>query len=222
MAVSRDHNIIQTAGVFAFLAGMAVLAARLAKSLEALLSEQSTWWVGGLIAIVVAGYVLADFASGFVHFLGDTFFSETTPIVGRAFVHPFREHHVDPKAICRHGFLEVNGNNCLVSLPILAGAFVLATGHLFTATLLFSLLFGVFLTNQFHRWAHMDKVPRLIAWLQNARIILHPKHHQRHHTAPYDAYFCITVGWLNPLLEWMRFFPTTRWLLRWILPMERA
>ena len=27
-----------------------------------------------------------------------------------------------------------------------------------------------------------------------------------HHTAPRDKYYCITVGWMNPVLEKIRFF----------------
>ena len=38
------------------------------------------------------------------------------------------------------------------------------------------------------------------------KLILSPEHHSVHHSAPRDKYYCITVGWMNPLLEKVRFF----------------
>jgi ubiquitin-conjugating enzyme E2 variant len=166
------------------------------------------------------GYILADFASGFVHFLGDTFGSEYTPILGKAFIFPFREHHVDPEAITRHGFIETNGHNCLVSLPVMV---ILAHGvALYTASpmvafwfvVAYALVIGVFMTNQFHKWAHMKCPPVVIAWLQKTRLILSPKHHQIHHTSPFTRYYCITTGWLNLFLDVTNFFPLSKAVIR--------
>jgi ubiquitin-conjugating enzyme E2 variant len=33
--------------------------------------------------------------------------------------------------------------------------------------------------------------------LQKLHLVLPPGHHQIHHTAPFDTYYCITTGWLN-------------------------
>ena len=41
-------------------------------------------------------------------------------------------------------------------------------------------------------------------------------YHDIHHTKPFDKYYCITTGWLNPLLYSIGFFPRTEALLRWV------
>lgn len=164
-----------------------------------------------LFALLIAGYLTADFISGFVHFLGDNFGDEKTPFFGPAYILPFRIHHVNPTDITKHGFFATNGNNSLVSLPpLILFYLVLPTENIFAYFFLayiFAVLMGIFATNQFHKWAHFEKVKSpIIRALQKARLILSRDHHQIHHTSPYDRYYCITVGWLNRPLEKLRFF----------------
>lgn len=170
---------------------------------------------------LVLGYITADFVSGFVHFLADNIGSTRTPFFGPVFIRPFREHHVDPLAITRHDFLEVNGANCLISLPVLIGTWYFVPIHstlsLFFAAYIGLFLFGIFLTNQFHSWAHNPSPPVWIRRLQRTGLILGPEHHARHHTPPYNTYYCITSGWLNPLLARTRLFERIKEPLRRLL-----
>ena len=159
----------------------------------------------------MAGFVLADFVSGFVHWAADTWGTPEWPLVGKALIRPFREHHVDQKEITRHDFVETNGNNCFVSIGPALGAALLpqtGAGFFFTAVLMFSLCLFILGTNQFHKWSHLDEPPRWVALLQRANLILPPEHHAQHHAAPYAKYYCITVGWLNEALFRLRFFQT--------------
>src|SRR5438067_4762022 len=160
------------------------------------------------LSALMLGFVAADFVSGFVHWLADTWGSPDLPLIGNALIRPFREHHVDQKEITRHDFIETNGNNCFISIPAAVLAGVLAPGSVFAAAMLFSLTLAVFGTNQFHKWAHMDRPPRVAVALQRAGLILPADHHVIHHTAPYAKYYCITVGWLNEALFRLRFFQT--------------
>ena len=159
--------------------------------------------IGIVLAALLLGYLLADLLSGVVHWLFDTWWTETTPWVGEAFVRPFREHHTDPESITRHDWVETNGNNCIGALPLLAVACFqsLSTPRgLFTTVMLLSLALALVATNQFHKWAHESDPGRVVALLQRWHVILPAEHHRVHHSSPYDTHFCITTGWLNSLL----------------------
>ncbi len=211
---SRAHWLLELAGISAF----ALLAALIGWQVYG--GAASFGYAWSLPAIAILAYLAADLASGMAHFLADNFGSEETPIIGPIFIGPFRDHHVDPKGIVRNDFVDTNGNNCLAIVPFML-LFWLAvpiretlTGYLFGAFFLLVCL-GVFLTNQFHKWAHIGAPPAPVAWLQRRGVILSGAHHDVHHASPYDTYYCITVGFWNPLLDRTRFFERAeRWIRR--------
>lgn len=214
---SRSHWLMELAGIGAF----AVLAALVGT--EVYLGAAGFGYAWLLPAVAVLAYLAADLASGFVHFLADNFGSEETPILGPNFIEPFRDHHVDPKGITRNDFVDNNGNNCLVSLSPMLLVWLLvpiattAWGYLFGAFFL-KVCLAVFLTNQFHKWAHMDTPPGWVARLQGWGLVLSKEHRDVHHESPYDTYYCITVGVWNPLLDRLRFFERAERLIRRTVP----
>jgi hypothetical protein len=166
------------------------------------------------LAIVVGslpiGYLFADIVAGAMHWFCDSFFEEDTPLIGSTFIRPFREHHRDPMSITRHGFLELNGNNCLAVAPLCVALLWIdatlgaASLALFAAG--FAFVGATAATNQFHRWAH-EAEPSLVArFLQRNHLILAPRHHQVHHTPPFVGHYCVTSGWMNSALERVRFW----------------
>lgn len=208
---------VQFVGYIAFFALMFVLAGQLLRSY----AELGNIWL--VVLVTLAGYLAADLASGMVHFLADNFGSPDTPFLGQGFVLPFRQHHVDPLGITRHGFFAANGNNALVCLPILIPVVIFAPVTTTTVGYAFGvftwvLLFAVFLTNQTHKWAHMEEVPRPIRWLQDAGIILSKSHHDIHHKSPFNTHYCITVGAWNSLFERLGLFDRLERLIRRSLP----
>jgi ubiquitin-conjugating enzyme E2 variant len=156
------------------------------------------------------GYLAADVASGTVHWFFDTWLRASTPVLGSMFVRPFREHHVDPLAITRHDFVETNGSNCLGTLPVLLAAAGVdpAAGAVERGGVVFAmaLALGIFATNQLHKWAHLPEAPPAVRWLHRTGLVLGPAHHARHHQPPYARNYCITTGWMNPVLDGIGFF----------------
>ncbi len=159
---------------------------------------------------VLAGYLLADLLSGTVHRLADRFFDPRTPILGPALIAPFREHHADALAMTRHDFFEVSGNNGLATIPLAIAVFVLPPPTSLLTQLLaagtISLGLSIVATNQFHCWAHVAVPPRWVRPLQNWGLILSPKRHDLHHRPEHDRAYCVTSGWLNPVLDRYRVF----------------
>ncbi|CAF3096134.1 unnamed protein product [Rotaria socialis] len=171
------------------------------------------WYL--IIPAALSGILTADFASGIVHWGADTWGAVDMPIIGRNFLRPFREHHIDPTSITRHDFIETNGDNFAVTIP-----YLLYMAYKFTYSndidirrlynievYMFLLAIFVSMTNQFHKWSHTYfGLPFYISVLQRYHIILPRKHHRIHHVVPHDTYFCITTGWLNRPLEAIQFW----------------
>ncbi|XP_055341562.1 plasmanylethanolamine desaturase-like [Paramacrobiotus metropolitanus] len=168
-----------------------------------------------ILLSAVGGIITADFVSGLVHWAADSWGSIDVPVIGKALIRPFREHHIDPTSITRHDFIETNGDNFAASLPVLSfmayrfavySESQLVSDYAYYCYFFWLVLF-VSVTNQIHKWSHTYfGLPRWVTWLQDHHVILPRKHHRIHHVAPHETYFCITTGWLNWPLEVLGFW----------------
>jgi ubiquitin-conjugating enzyme E2 variant len=171
-----------------------------------------------VVGAAFVGILTCDLVSGLVHWACDTFFSENTPVIGRTLIEPFREHHRDPLAITRRTFLRVSSSNLLVVGCLLG---LVSSWHVISAVpyspfvdvWVASFACAAALTNQLHKWAHLSHVPWPIARLHATGAILTPAHHARHHAVESGGAFCITVGWLNPILDRIGLFSALERLL---------
>ncbi|XP_045036795.1 plasmanylethanolamine desaturase-like isoform X1 [Daphnia magna] len=178
--------------------------------------------IGVILLSGCAGILSADFSSGLLHWAADTWGSVDLPVIGKNFIRPFREHHIDPTAITRHDFIETNGDNFMViilPLGVMASRFSTCSNDQIAhsyAWYWYLFLFSVFVcvTNQIHKWSHMyTGLPKWVQCLQDCHIILPRKHHRKHHVSPHETFFCITTGWLNRPLEIVKFWKILEYLI---------
>ena len=150
-----------------------------------------------LLAALLVGYFLADFASGAVHWAMDTWFDERT--MGRA-IAITREHHTHPDHV--YGFLEnasfgsapsaaVFGFATVVTalFPVSAVTWALVLSWLISAT---CLLFGM----HFHNLAHKPARSAIMRLAQRLHLVCPPAHHWVHHHN-HTIHYCVVNGWAN-------------------------
>jgi ubiquitin-conjugating enzyme E2 variant len=184
-----------------------VLAALHGARLVAVL-DGSSWPLA--LAGALAGMLVADLASGLVHWACDSWGSERTRWVGPGLIRAFREHHRAPQAMLEHDWIEVNGEAAAaaaVGFALLLAGWPLEPGQ---SPFLYALLWAAIglsgTTNQLHRWAHDPTPPATIRRLQRLRLVLSRRQHASHHRAPHTRCYCISTGWLNPLLDGVGFW----------------
>ena len=163
------------------------------------------WWLAVLIALPL-GVAAIDLLTGVVHWACDRFGDASTPVLGTLLIRAFREHHVNPKQMVEHDWIETNGEPCFFSaLALLALAFVapsVQSGFVAAlVTIVWTMAAVGCWANQVHKWAHMSCAPRWARLLQHAGLALRPNAHACHHQAAHDSGYCISTGWMNPLLD---------------------
>jgi ubiquitin-conjugating enzyme E2 variant len=201
---SRSHRILEVCAL-AVSSSLTVLTGALVVNRL----QPSGLWLAALACF--GGLCIADFMSGLVHWSADTYGSPTMPIFG-GFVRTFREHHADQVDITRHDFIETNGDVSIFSLPVHIALLCFVQDPYALACIL-GVFAGSYTNSQIHKWAHSLERPWLIRQLQRTRCVLSPGHHSRHHSGPHLTNYCITTGWMNPLLDSTRFFRALEWLL---------
>ena len=165
----------------------------------ALVRASSGLDLAGVFAAIV-GYVAADFLCGALHWYADERADASWPWIGPAFIRPFRDHHLRPEALTEHDVFELCGNNAVACSTLLGTTLPWAPLAPHLAIGVVALALAILATNVFHRWAHTATPPLLVRALQKARAVLSPEVHVQHH-ALLDRAYCVTSGWMNPILD---------------------
>jgi len=189
MRVSVGANL----AVIAFCAGYLLLENR---------SSGITWPFIGVGLLV--GYLIADFASGLVHWGMDTWFDET--VLGRA-VAIAREHHTHPQHILAYGFLE---HATLGSAPsavfIGLAALVTASCTISPISYFFMIIWLImstclFFGTSFHNLGHRRPRSAFTRIAQKMHLVISPEHHWVHHRDGQIIRYCVINGWANYLCD---------------------
>jgi plasmanylethanolamine desaturase len=157
-------------------------------------------WLPEAVGVIL----LVDFASGLVHWVEDTFWTENTPLVGRWIVTPNVLHHHDGSAFVRNNWLQSSWD--LLTVGVLIVGFTYVTGFLSWQVWVFVAV-GIN-ANQIHKWSHVPpgQVPRWARVLQSLYVLQSSAHHIAHHRNEKNSSYCVITPVLNPVLEKMRFW----------------
>lgn len=217
---SKSLRMIEYLAVGVFLS----LMAKIGFDLWIYQQVHSVLWIQ-LVTSFFISILFADFISGLAHWMADTWFSLSSPVIGPTLIRSFREHHLDPQAITHHDFIETNGATALVCIPVVACAAwfsheIVGWKQFMIYMTCFLTLFFIFITNQFHKWAHLETLNPVLIILQKAHLLLSSSHHKVHHTEPFIEYYCITNGLTNAVLSRVRFFRRLEKLITRITGMQ--
>ena len=151
-----------------------------------------------------AAILLADFLSGLVHWVEDTFWTEDSPLVGGWIVRPNTLHHRDGLAFTRYTWLQSSWDLAVAGLLILAIAWFRDSLSWYVA--LFAFVGAN--ANQVHKWSHMAQrdVPRWVKALQKLHLLQSPAHHAVHHRGNRNTHYCVVTDLVNPVLDGARFW----------------
>lgn len=161
-----------------------------------------------MIGNILLCIIIADFITGLVHFLEDTYGLPTWPLIGKQVIEPNIDHHLNPSVIGR--MTNFISRNYQTVIPSAIVGFVLA--HYECYYTLFIILLASF-GNEIHAWNHRSKNHPIIQFLQNTCIVQTRRNHLRHHIAPYDKYFCTLTNFTNEVLECINFWRWLEWAI---------
>lgn len=157
-----------------------------------------------LFAIIIGGYLLGDLFSGIFHFYEDRWCKESDSIVNTLVCESNLRHHKYPIYTVTLNYWRRNGSSILATLPFVIFFWYIDWYLLMTA------FFFLGQSNEIHAWSH-KKANGLIRFGQKIGLFCSPQQHHKHHKPPYDKYYCVISGWVNPVLEKIKFWHFMLW-----------
>jgi ubiquitin-conjugating enzyme E2 variant len=147
----------------------------------------------------IAVLLLVDLASGFFHWLEDTFWTEKTPVLGRWVVTPNVLHHRSPGAFVDKSWLESSWDLVAFGACIVGVASAL---HCLTWQVWLFAIVGAN-ANQIHKWTHLPRhrLPWAVRELQQMGVLQSAADHAAHHRGEKNTAYCVITPWVNPVLD---------------------
>ena len=160
---------------------------------------------------VIGCILLADFITGFIHFLEDTYL---VPSSFKSFddlvTHPNILHHKDPMHFTMGDVLHRNYHLFLAAGMVLLIAYPL--GYLTWQLALITILAA--LGNEIHAWSHKRPKNWFLRLLLDMKLVISPEQHAKHHKRPYSKCYCTVTNWVNPILDGIQFWAWLEWCLK--------
>lgn len=149
--------------------------------------------------------LLADFVTGLVHWLEDSYWSPKTPILGKWIVEPNLAHHQNGQAFLQKSWLESSWDLLIVGMITILLAYLM---NCLTWEVWLFVIISVN-ANQIHKWAHITRdknKPKLVSLFQKLYILQRTTHHGQHHRKPNNSHYCTVTNALNPILDKIHFW----------------
>jgi len=145
---------------------------------------------------ILAGILLADLASSFVHWGQDNLGSKDTPLVGYI-IEAGAGHHEDPEKFLHSSFW-YRSRDALIGSAIVLILGLLTIGP---SVFLFSLCAAGAYMIEIQVWARTQKRPLWVRILQKIGLFQSPEQHEKHHSVDDTQTYAIITSWLNPWLD---------------------
>jgi len=160
--------------------------------------------MGTLIEIIII-ILLADLFTGMIHWWEDAYGNPNWKVLGKTIVIPNLEHHEFPRKFLADTFWQRTKYSWFAAM-VGYGMYYSVTGKISWQLIIFLCYSAC--ANELHAIFHRtDKENgKIICRIQKTGLIQSRKMHGYHHTAPYDCNYCVLTNYLNPVLNYIRFW----------------
>lgn len=167
--------------------------------------------MAGVIFKLAAGLGIADFVSGIVHWWEDRYGNPDWPVIGHT-IRMNQEHHINPRFFLCGNIWTRNREVFGIGIVFLGLFWALGWLNLVTVS---AVLFGVW-ANEIHACAHRSpkENSRWVGLIQKTGLMQSHKHHAAHHRRAKNTNYCVMTNYVNPVLEFIRFFRAAEWLIK--------
>lgn len=173
-----------------------------------------------ILLSILGAWLFADFISGVGHWFEDRMLLKPSRVRVIESVRTENiKHHAFPGSIVYHGYWENIRESAAIAWPI-----ALASWFVGAPLVVWLGLFFVGFANLVHRFAHTRRAHLncVIKSLQWTGFFIshfqHGKHHYRRGKVltreEASGTYCTMTSWLNPILDWVSFWPALEWIVR--------